>query len=309
MTALDDITLIQKFVQGEVTFLANPNLRFEPALNAIQLLAKKGELIATVKLVGKVRTALVRRESEYWELSHQVLLVNNFMPMGEAEQEGFIQYEQHEIPAGYKMKYTEALSLWRSWWFYSRQTYNHRLQLELLILQRHSWHPIREIVCSQGTLYIKTWVSEVVIQGSHKLVWLTKSQEHSVDQSLTSSKPYLSSHLPTDGSINSENPEPSQAPKQAEKQAFPTHSNRTLTAAEAFHDKALQQKSAGIVQCKSQSSPEVEGAEHSLSPAISAVLKVNRGRLYIQTAVGEIVVEGSNLKFWLNQAKSQEIVQ
>jgi hypothetical protein len=73
MAALDDITLIKKFVDGEDILLANPNLRVEPAFDTVQLLAKTGELIATLKFVSKIRTALVRRESKYWDLVHQAL--------------------------------------------------------------------------------------------------------------------------------------------------------------------------------------------------------------------------------------------
>ncbi len=254
MAALNDITLIQKFVKGEDTLLANLNLRIEPGFNAVQLLGKKGGLIATLKLADKVRIALVRRESEYWEVLHQVLQNNSFVPKDQAEQQGFTQYEQHEIPAGYKMNYTEATLLWKAWWLHSRQKYNRNLQLDILIFQRNTWYPIKDIIYSQGTLFIKTWISEVVLRGSDRLIWLSQAQKH-------------------------------------------------LAALEACQDGKLQQKSAGFPKPRSQGRAE---DEHSLSPAISSVLKINQGCLYIQTVAGEIVVEGSDLKYWLNQPESQK---
>ncbi len=178
MAALDDITLIKKFVDGEDILLANPNLRVEPAFNTAQLLAKTGELIATLKLVSKIRTALVRRESKYWDLVHQALQTNSFIPMSQVENLGFMQYEQHEIPAGYKLNYTEAKFLWKDWWLSRYKNHSPHLQLDLLIFQRNTWYAIRDIICSEGTLFIKTWIAEVPLHICDRVVWLSKSQQH-----------------------------------------------------------------------------------------------------------------------------------
>jgi hypothetical protein len=47
------------------------------------------------------------------------------------------------------------------------------------MLRQGTWYPIRDIICSHGTLYIKTIGDEVVIYGADMLIWEQKVEEAS----------------------------------------------------------------------------------------------------------------------------------
>lgn len=177
---MDDATLIQAFIegliQGNPVLVSNPNLRAEPVFDAYQLIAKKEGLIATSKLTTQPRNAMVRGETSYWESIHQFMVAKSFLPTGDVQIENFYNYQQHTVPKGYEMHYTNAMQLWRAWW--SRKGSSRiGIPMELLILNRGSWSPLREIICSNGRLYIKTLGRDIVIYGSETMVWLKKIVE------------------------------------------------------------------------------------------------------------------------------------
>jgi len=177
---MDDATLIQAFVegliQGKPALVSNPNLRTEPVFDAIQLIAKKEGLIATAKLTAQPRSAMVRRETFYWESIHESMVAKNFLPTGEVQTKDFYNYQQHTVPKGYEMHYTDAMQLWRAWWGRKGRS-RIGIPMELLILNGGSWSPLREIICSNGSLYIKTLGRDIVIHGSETIVWLKKIVE------------------------------------------------------------------------------------------------------------------------------------
>jgi hypothetical protein len=46
--------------------------------------------------------------------------------------------------------------------------------LELLIRKRDSWYPIRDLIISNGLLYIKTLGSEIALDSDDLVTWLSK---------------------------------------------------------------------------------------------------------------------------------------
>jgi hypothetical protein len=64
MNLLDDIELVRQFVQGEVKLHYNQNLRVEPLSDTIQLISKKGILLAKLQHVNNLKVFLVRKESD-----------------------------------------------------------------------------------------------------------------------------------------------------------------------------------------------------------------------------------------------------
>jgi hypothetical protein len=168
MSKLNDVELIRKFVQGDLSFLANQNLRLEPAFNSAQLLAKKGELIATAKLVGQIRAVLVRQSSVYQELINRVLTDHEFLPIG-INDRGLVQYEHCPIPPGYEANYTEVRHLWKAW----RAHYSRKTHLTILIRSQQSWLPLQMIEYGQENLFLQVPGDEKMLCVSDRIIWLS----------------------------------------------------------------------------------------------------------------------------------------
>ncbi len=129
MNPPDDLSILQQFVKGKLTFAANRNLKVQVAHDTVQLLTKQGELLAVLKTNGKSRAILVRRGVTYWQLLQQVLVENDCMPVGQNDK-GLVKYEYHPLPFGYEMQHTESKEFWRYW----RRKQNPRNPVKLYLL-------------------------------------------------------------------------------------------------------------------------------------------------------------------------------
>ncbi|WP_421656747.1 hypothetical protein [Leptothermofonsia sp. ETS-13] len=283
MNTFDDAALILQFVKREGALASNQNLRIEPAFDSVQLLARRGGLLATFKTPNNLPTVLVRRGSEYYNLIHRVLVENCFIPMNPSETSKFTKYERSQIPDGYKLNCTEARFLWKEWWTKVRQGNRNNIQTDLVIFCRNTWYPIREIVCSHRTLFITTLVSEFVYQGSELIVWLSKESDQTAENQAAEKLPQaLPIAPPNQPNLN--------------KPVFRQSPGRT-----AFVGKDLPPLASSAVRGSLSGNGENENSENSTTrPDLRQVLKFRQGKLYITTAIGEIVVEGAHLKFWLN---------
>lgn len=177
---MDDLELIQAFVRGilqdQAVLLSNPSLKAESVFNTVQLSARPEGLIATTERSGDLRSILVKQSSPYWDLLHQTLIAESFFPIGEVNQDGFWRYRACQAPAGYQLHSTTGMELWRVWWSINKGRRSQVLPMDLLILRRGTWYPIRDIITSFGTLYLKTLGEEVAIHGSDILIWLKKAE-------------------------------------------------------------------------------------------------------------------------------------
>lgn len=276
MNTLDDLVLIQKFIRGETTLLANQRLRIEPVFDSTQLLAKRGGLIATIKQGAAGLIILLRRDSDYYSLVHQCLLDRSLMPTGEIDQAGFERYCPCRVPAGYKLNCTEARSLWKEWWMSARNGNRSNIQTNLLIFTRNTWYPIREIACNQGTVFITTLVTEVMLQGTDQVIWLSRLP----GEALASAK----EHHPATPAVRSSHDQMGRPT--VGRSPAPNPSEATLSANGSSLPKQVDESEVGI-------------SSAVLHPDLRHVVKMRQGKLYITTALGEIVVQGGNLQFWL----------
>ncbi|MBD2739341.1 hypothetical protein H6H03_36720 [Nostoc paludosum FACHB-159] len=105
---------------------------------------------------------------------NQGLAEYSYILKGEIDSRGFYQYEYCEIPKGYHMQCTKSVLLWRAWWKYRKYTSRPGIPLELLIRTRDSWYPIRDLIISDGLLYIKTLGSEIALDSNDLVTWLNK---------------------------------------------------------------------------------------------------------------------------------------
>lgn len=188
--AIDNITLINKFLKGEDSLLANRELRVEKALDETQLLTTQGILLAKGRLTGRRPNIVIRLKSDYWELINQLTLDACFAPLhlqqDRLDGATFTQYDYQSVPAGYQLYCQEASSFWKTWWI------NHRkLQLmDMLLLSHKRWYPVQEMLCDTGTIYVKTWRGEKTVSISEMIIWIDRNtQQHR--QSLQDPKRHL----------------------------------------------------------------------------------------------------------------------
>jgi hypothetical protein len=260
MNLLDDIELVRQFIQGEVKLYYNHNLRVEPLADTIQLLSKKGILLAKLKTTNNLKVFLVRKESDYWELINRLLIENSVIPLGK-EEGGLIRYEYQPVPDGFKVNYGEVVNLWRIWRF---QTHKKRSDVVmgkgLQIFINGQWQAIRSMVFNQEDVYVTTFSDELVFTVNQRIIWASKKVGEPPEQSLSQDLDLGETFISDTNSTNS-------------------HS--------AFGSTEIRQSS---------------------EPKNNNILSVYQGKLYIQTIEGEIVVEGSNLKFWFTPPDGEEAI-
>ncbi|MCS6813498.1 MAG: hypothetical protein NZ772_08005 [Cyanobacteria bacterium] len=342
---LDDLSLMRKFFAGEGTLLSNQNLRAEAGFNnEFQLLSKREGVVATLKL-DKPATASIRGQSAYQALLHEALEDNGFVLMSSMDQQGFIPYQKYKIPEGYRLNCTEARYLWREWWtmYKSHPRAQSPLQMNLLVLAREQWYPIREMVSSQGMLYIKTLVKEIVLDGSSQIAWLNR-RVGGLTMPLPQKLHGVEAEINSDDATQVEVPETSRfmAPEPSKRRVHPAIASRQITkrltsssvveqtalprressrsltpeSGDPWSDPRVRQQTptfednqkrqvanreaASATEPKTQPLALHQPSSNGKHADIGTVLKFRDGRIHIATVIGELVVEGNDLKFWLN---------
>ncbi|MDX2096603.1 MAG: hypothetical protein SFW36_02405 [Leptolyngbyaceae cyanobacterium bins.59] len=300
---LDDQDLIQQFAAGQTALLANQQLRLESTFDATQLLSRREGVVAALKQADGQRVVMVRHKSDYWQLVHQALVAENFVPISYPDRQGFVEYRHQEIPAGYQLNYDEARLLWKDWWIRKRQYNSQTIQMDLLILARGRWFPVRDLISNEGTLYVTTLVGDVTLSSTDCVAWLTRMEGHSP---VAGKRPLGDSKR----SIDPTQPiSPSPVPTATRAQAAAI---RQRVAAAALRrtppDPTLAvtppPTSPPLPTAATPPLPTAAPANNPARAVLSQVMRVQQGRLHIQTAVGEVVVEGANIRCWLNQPKT-----
>lgn len=182
---MDDITIIEEFVdrsvQQQEILLATPKLRAETIGGANQLLSKTEGIIATTHLNSDPRNVLVKWKSSYWKSINQLMLGKNFIPVTR-HKDVFYNYQYRPTPKGYELRCASAIELWRDWWRHRSRSQGLGIPMEMLVWTRESWYPIRDVICSNGSLYIKALGNELAIYGSDILIWLEKVEQSAAEQ-------------------------------------------------------------------------------------------------------------------------------
>jgi hypothetical protein len=281
INTLDDIALIQQFIQGRAKLSFNHNLRIEPVADTVQLLTKKGLLLATVNLASQFKVIFVR-QSTYWQQINQVLLENHLMPTGKIES-GLMRYEYHPVPIGYQINYAEALNVWKLWRTHANShKSDESARINLLVFAEECWQPIQEMAFSQESIFIKTYASEIMVHSSDRVIWISPNEGNETPEILAQPAiPASQSNLESTTTIS------------ATEKLQPI--NPSLWEASQTSDKQLI----------SQLTPP---STSSTSNKNKNILSIDKGKLYIQTVEGEIVVEGSSLRFWFSPPEGQNII-
>ena len=179
--SLDDESIIRLFVKGEKKFVFNQNLQIDPQINVVTLKDRKEKILGVIKINCKNKFALVKCKTDYLELIHKVLTENNFVGFGDSKkQPGFFEYQEYDIPAGYKIHYTSPKLLWKTWWPSQRFNTRHNINLNLLMLLNDKWYPIKDIIVHEGEFCIKTLVKEINLSSNERVIWINKLIQENV---------------------------------------------------------------------------------------------------------------------------------
>ncbi len=301
---LEDFPIIQSFVRGEITPLLNSNLRLEANSDISQLISRNGQLLALIKLVDKIRCAWVKQHSEYWELLNQILQQNSFVPLGKAEKPGLMAYEQHEIPVGYKMQYTSALNLWKAWFPRQQQFHQFGIPVDIFIFLQKQWQDIREIILHEGNIFVKLFCGEKFLHGEEKIVWISKSHQLIVDQTSGLGK---NLQKKTEYANNSKRLANSRHNNKIAEPPTELLTNRTEYQLPKINQGLEAPINLNNVLEFSPGwevySPSVPSSNSNNLAPEDFVVKFSQGRLYINTEIGQIIVEGSDYRFHINPRK------
>ena len=172
---MDNTTVISGFLEsvfsGHATVQSNKELTLNVLGDLLQFLAHREGLVATAKLEKAQRSVAVRRRSSHWPILHTALLSAHFLPVQKAPIPGFYQYEPVDVPVGYRVNFTDSLDLMQVWYSYGKPCKAQGL-MDLLVFNRGTWYPIREMTCEQGTLVIQTLGLQIELYPLDRLVWL-----------------------------------------------------------------------------------------------------------------------------------------
>ncbi|MGB3199974.1 MAG: hypothetical protein WBA99_03675 [Nodosilinea sp.] len=278
MTTPDDLTLLQWFVSGDATLEANQSLRIQPANSLRQLLGRKGLLLATAYDAAAPPRIEVRRDTDYSDLLHQILLDYHYMPIGQGLDSQVLRYAHATIPAGYQMHCTAARQLWKQWWLRLNRKINRSLQMDLLVLAQNQWYPIRDIAINSGTLYVETLRGETIHHGDDTIVWLEKdSTEASEETRIWAST--AAKDAPATPTATASEPEDEEA---------------------IASPQPIKEPSRGVPLPPCPLTPPsvtpTGQPPDSAHPALASVACTRAGKVYVKTAVGVLVIEGENLK-------------
>jgi hypothetical protein len=178
---LSDIDLVREFVKNSIQkqeiLLANSTFKAQTVSRSNQLIAKTEGVILTSQVINTQINFLVNARSSSWELMNQILAEYCYILISDIDSRGFYQYQYCEPPKGYQMHCTKSVMLWRSWWKYRKFATRPGIPLELLIRTRESWYPIRDLIISDGLVYIKTLGTEIAVHSDDLIIWLSKINE------------------------------------------------------------------------------------------------------------------------------------
>jgi hypothetical protein len=180
---LSNEDLMREFVAHSIhkkeILLANPALTAETVYDCNQVIAKSQGVIASTQLTNTICEFVINSKSSYWELMNKVLAEYSFMLIGEMDSRNCYRYHYWQVPNNYQMHCTKSVFLWRAWWKCRKHPLRPGIPLELLIKRRNSWYPVRDLIISDGYMYIKTLGSEIVVHPDDLVVWLNKIQKKS----------------------------------------------------------------------------------------------------------------------------------
>ena len=149
--------------------------------------------VITGKLIRDNLTAIVNRDSSYWEVICHILIENSFFPVSQRTN-GTCYFQHCTIPKDCQVYRTNAMELWEVWHGKpcpdtvakdvakdadkeSKGTSPQHLKVSrenLVVLRRGSWYHIQAMALSGNIVKIKTAAGELFVSSTDWTVWGTQ---------------------------------------------------------------------------------------------------------------------------------------
>jgi hypothetical protein len=183
--------IIDYFVRGHKQFISSPNLKLEFTETSIRLSDRDSQLIGISKQVNQwQRKVLLAKKSAYTSRIIQAAHALGFITKQKSAHPEFSEHHYYDVPEGYRLKYTEAIELWKVWWHNKRYQLNvPNPPIDVLTFTKGKWYSIRDLQPKQGNFIIRTERGEIEIEPEDYVVWLElKSTPRTEPKSLTTSQ-------------------------------------------------------------------------------------------------------------------------
>ncbi|MGB3669681.1 MAG: response regulator [Phormidesmis sp.] len=178
-------SFIESFINEQPTYFSSTDLIASYGKDLATLTSRKEGIVVTGKLVRNSLTAIVTRDSIYWETVCHILMENSFFPVSQRTN-GTCYFQQCNIPKDCQVYRTPATELWDVWYGKAcpgkidpenTQGLTHGQKVsrkDLLILRRGSWYHIQGMLSAEGNVRIKTIAGELFVSNEDLIVWGTQ---------------------------------------------------------------------------------------------------------------------------------------
>ena len=138
--------------------------------------------VVTGKLIKDNLTAIVNRDSAYWEIVCHILIENSFFPVSQRTN-GTCYFQHCTIPKNCQVYRTSALELWEVWHgkpcpgAAADGGQNNAAKVSrsnLLVLRRGSWYHIQAMAVAENVVKVKTVAGELFTAKADLMVWGTQ---------------------------------------------------------------------------------------------------------------------------------------
>lgn len=171
---LDDESIIRRFARGKKRLVSNQFLRVDYAHNSLQLSTAGGDLIAIHKIAERLHYILVKKDNEYADFIHTLILEYQFIPIEHTTVDRrFVRYQKYEVPAGYELRYDLGDALWQTW-AENQQQFTVGLRLDILILAKSKWYRVQDLHQNGDKLDIQTRLGIISVSRKDRIAWVAK---------------------------------------------------------------------------------------------------------------------------------------
>jgi hypothetical protein len=171
---LDDESIIRRFARGKKRLVSNQYLRVDYAHNSLQLSTAGGDLIAIHKIAERLHYILVKKDNEYADLIHTLILEYQFIPIDNTTVDRrFVRYQKYDVPEGYKLRYDLGQELWQTWQE-NQQQFTVGLRLDILILAKSKWYRVQDLHQNGERLDIQTRLGIISVSQRDTIAWVAK---------------------------------------------------------------------------------------------------------------------------------------
>ncbi|EDX86399.1 response regulator receiver domain protein [Synechococcus sp. PCC 7335] len=171
-------TFIDSFVSKQPTHFTSGELTASYDHASATLTSQTQGDIVIGKLVRGTQTAIVNRNSDYWEAVCHHLIVNSFFPVSQRTN-GTCYFQHCTVPKNCQVYRTHAQELWEVWHGKAcpkgDETASATVsRANLMVLRRGSWYHVQSLTLADDMLKIQTIGGEIFISRHDLLVWGTQ---------------------------------------------------------------------------------------------------------------------------------------